>query len=189
MKEKDKNWGGARDGAGRHSSGRNVPLMVRITQEANDKLNRLTDNKSEYIDTLIKQQPEKIEMKVVTEGPKQITQKMLNEKLREVPNPIPITEELLNKNNFVRGEYTASYGHFAGYGSGCPDEYYVTYEIREDSLSVKVRFMNGHLHDIDICTKRYWMSSSKIKYVHELQTALTLCESDLKIIDEKQQPE
>ena len=58
MKEKDKNWGGARDGAGRHPSGRNVPLMVRITQEANDKLNRLTDNKSEYIDTLIKQQPE-----------------------------------------------------------------------------------------------------------------------------------
>ena len=32
--------------------------MVRITQEAMDKLNRLTTNKSEYIDNLIKSQPE-----------------------------------------------------------------------------------------------------------------------------------
>lgn len=50
--------GGHRPGAGRPFTERNVPLLVRITQEAADKLARLTDNKSEYIDNLIKQQPE-----------------------------------------------------------------------------------------------------------------------------------
>ena len=50
--------GGRRPGAGRPINGRSVPLMVRITQEAMDKLKRLARNKSEYIDNLIKQQPE-----------------------------------------------------------------------------------------------------------------------------------
>lgn len=119
----------------------------------------------------------------MSEEQKHITQKMLNEKLQDVSNPVPITEELLEKNNFVRNEYTASYG-FMEYGSGCPDEHYVTYTIRKDSLYVVVRFMNGHLRDIDLCTKSYWTSSYKIKFVHELQTALTLCEADFKIMEE-----
>ena len=50
--------GGRRSGAGRPANERSISLMVRITQEAMDKLNRLTTNKSEYIDNLIKQQPE-----------------------------------------------------------------------------------------------------------------------------------
>ena len=37
---------------------RSKTLSVRITTEAFDKLNRLTSNKSEYIDHLIKEQPE-----------------------------------------------------------------------------------------------------------------------------------
>ncbi len=43
---------------GRPANDRSVTLSVRITQEAWDKLNRLTKNKSEYIDHLIKEQPE-----------------------------------------------------------------------------------------------------------------------------------
>ena len=43
---------------GRPANDRSVMLSVRITQEAMDKLNRLTSNKAEYIDTLIKKQPE-----------------------------------------------------------------------------------------------------------------------------------
>ena len=43
---------------GRPANDRSVTVSVRITQEAVDKLNRLTNNKSEYIDSLIKQQPE-----------------------------------------------------------------------------------------------------------------------------------
>lgn len=43
---------------GRPANDRSVMLSVRITQEAMDKLNRLTKNKAEYIDTLIKEQPE-----------------------------------------------------------------------------------------------------------------------------------
>lgn len=50
--------GGRRPKAGRPANERSISLMVRITQEAMDKLNRLTTNKSEYIDNLIKQQPE-----------------------------------------------------------------------------------------------------------------------------------
>jgi hypothetical protein len=45
-------------GRGRPANDRSVMLSVRITQEAMDKLNRLTRNKAEYIDTLIKKQPE-----------------------------------------------------------------------------------------------------------------------------------
>lgn len=43
---------------GRPANDRSITVSVRITQEALDKLNRLTKNKSEYIDNLIKQQPE-----------------------------------------------------------------------------------------------------------------------------------
>lgn len=50
--------GGYRHKAGRPANDRSVTLSVRITQEAMEKLNRLTRNKSEYIDTLIKEQPE-----------------------------------------------------------------------------------------------------------------------------------
>ena len=46
--------GGARQGAGRKEGDRNCTLNVRISQEATDKLARLTNNKSEYIDNLIK---------------------------------------------------------------------------------------------------------------------------------------
>lgn len=54
----EKNHGGRRENAGRKANDRSIPLLVRITQEAADKLSRLTSNKSEYIDNLIKQQPE-----------------------------------------------------------------------------------------------------------------------------------
>lgn len=50
--------GGRRSGSGRPANDRSITLSVRITQEAMDKLNRLTSNKSEFIDRLIKQQPE-----------------------------------------------------------------------------------------------------------------------------------
>ena len=42
---------------GRPANDRSITLSVRITQEAFDKLSRLTRNKSEYIDNLIKRQP------------------------------------------------------------------------------------------------------------------------------------
>lgn len=54
----DKNHGGQRTGAGRPANNRNIMVGVRLSQEAVDKLNRLTNNKSEYIENLIKQQPE-----------------------------------------------------------------------------------------------------------------------------------
>lgn len=50
--------GGVRAGSGRPANDRNVQVLVRISREAADKLNRLTNNKSEYIENLIKQQPE-----------------------------------------------------------------------------------------------------------------------------------
>ena len=43
---------------GRPANDRSITVSVRITQEAVDKLNRLTNNKSAYIDELIKKQPE-----------------------------------------------------------------------------------------------------------------------------------
>ena len=56
MKIKEKStWGGSR-GGGRPRNDRSVSLSVRITQEAMDKLNTLTKNKSEYIDELIMKQ-------------------------------------------------------------------------------------------------------------------------------------
>lgn len=52
------NRGGRRTGSGRPKNDRNVMLCVRISQEASEKLNRLTSNKAEYIDDLIKSQSE-----------------------------------------------------------------------------------------------------------------------------------
>lgn len=54
----DKNHGGRRSGSGRPANDRNIMVGVRLSQEAVDKLNRLTSNKSEYIENLIKEQPE-----------------------------------------------------------------------------------------------------------------------------------
>ena len=55
MEEKQKTRGGRRAGAGRPANDRSISLTVRITQEAMDKLNRMTSNKSEFIDRLIKE--------------------------------------------------------------------------------------------------------------------------------------
>lgn len=54
MTQKSNNHGGFRDGSGRPKNDRNITLSVRITQEAMDKLNESTNNKSEFIDNLIK---------------------------------------------------------------------------------------------------------------------------------------
>lgn len=54
-----KQHGGRRSGAGRPANDRNIMVGVRLSQEAVDKLNRLANNKAEYIENLIKQQPEK----------------------------------------------------------------------------------------------------------------------------------
>lgn len=54
----EKNHGGRRAGSGRPANDRNIMVGVRLSQEAADKLSRLTSNKSEYIDNLIKEQPE-----------------------------------------------------------------------------------------------------------------------------------
>lgn len=54
----EKNHGGRRAGSGRPANDRNIMVGVRLSQEAVDKLNRLTSNKSEYIENLIKQQSE-----------------------------------------------------------------------------------------------------------------------------------
>ncbi len=56
--EQQKQRGGVRAGSGRPANDRNVQVLVRISKEAADKLSRLTNNKSEYIENLIKQQPE-----------------------------------------------------------------------------------------------------------------------------------
>lgn len=45
--------GGYRQGAGRPRGDRTKVVTIRLSQEAVDKLNSLTNNKSEYIDTLI----------------------------------------------------------------------------------------------------------------------------------------
>lgn len=54
----EKKHGGRRAGSGRPANDRNIMVGVRLSQEAVDKLNRLTSNKSEYIEKLIKEQPE-----------------------------------------------------------------------------------------------------------------------------------
>ena len=54
----EKNHGGRRAGSGRPANDRNIMVGIRLSQEAVDKLNRLTSNRSEYIENLIKQQPE-----------------------------------------------------------------------------------------------------------------------------------
>lgn len=55
MEKKKNTWGGSR-GGGRPRNDRSITLSVRITQEAMDKLNALTKNKSEFIDNLIMKQ-------------------------------------------------------------------------------------------------------------------------------------
>ena len=52
----EKKRGGYRPNAGRPATDRKIPLSVRISQEAMEKLETLTDNKSQYIDELIKNQ-------------------------------------------------------------------------------------------------------------------------------------
>ena len=52
--EQEKKRGGRREGAGRKANDRSIPVLVRITKEAADKLNTV-GNKSEFIDNLIKQ--------------------------------------------------------------------------------------------------------------------------------------
>lgn len=55
-KEVKTSRGGAREGAGRKSNDRDITLSVRVSQEAIDKLNGATKNKSQYIDNLIKKE-------------------------------------------------------------------------------------------------------------------------------------
>ena len=43
-------------GGGRKPTGRSEPLYLRVSKEALNKLDRLTHNRSEYIDNLIRQQ-------------------------------------------------------------------------------------------------------------------------------------
>lgn len=57
MMEEKRQHGGHRPGSGRPVTDRKRPLMVRISEESFLKLDKLTGNKSEYIDNLIKQQP------------------------------------------------------------------------------------------------------------------------------------
>lgn len=52
--EQKSNRGGRRENAGRPASNRKVRLLVRISQEASDKLQGVP-NKSEFIDTIIKE--------------------------------------------------------------------------------------------------------------------------------------
>ena len=58
MSTEKKQRGGRRPNSGRPTNDRNIAISVRVSQEAFDKLNRLTKNKSEYLDNLIKEQPE-----------------------------------------------------------------------------------------------------------------------------------
>lgn len=58
MMEQQSSRGGRRPNSGRPSNNRNIPVMVRLSQEAVDKLNRITSNKAEFIETLILNYPE-----------------------------------------------------------------------------------------------------------------------------------
>ena len=58
MMEQQSSRGGRRPNSGRPSNDRNIPVLVRLSQEAVDKLNRMTNNKSWFIDKIIKQLPE-----------------------------------------------------------------------------------------------------------------------------------
>ena len=58
MEEKTNNRGGYRPGGGRPQTDRQIYLNVRISKEAADKLTRITKNKSEFIDRLIKEAAE-----------------------------------------------------------------------------------------------------------------------------------
>lgn len=58
MRMKTDGRGGRREGAGRPAGDRNRMVCLRLSDEAVTKLDRLTDNRSEYIDRMIKEQPE-----------------------------------------------------------------------------------------------------------------------------------
>ena len=49
----ENNWGGWREGSGRKQGDRQECLYIRISAEAMAKLDRLTSNRSQYIDDLI----------------------------------------------------------------------------------------------------------------------------------------
>lgn len=51
--EQKKGRGGYRGGV-RPSTGRDIPVCVRLSRESVDKLNGLTHNKSEFIDNMLK---------------------------------------------------------------------------------------------------------------------------------------
>ncbi len=51
--EQKKGRGGYRGGV-RPSTGRDIPVCVRLSRESVDKLNGLTRNKSEFIDNMLK---------------------------------------------------------------------------------------------------------------------------------------
>lgn len=54
MKQKKDNRGGARQGAGRHKTGRDFQVCLKLSKEAYDTLKQFK-NRSAYIDELIKQ--------------------------------------------------------------------------------------------------------------------------------------
>lgn len=58
MRMKNEKRGGRREGAGRPAGDRNRMVCLRLSDEAVTKLDRLTDNRSKYIDRIIKEQPE-----------------------------------------------------------------------------------------------------------------------------------
>ena len=47
------NWGGLREGAGRRKEYHTKSIGIRISEEAFEKLNQLTNNKSKFINDLI----------------------------------------------------------------------------------------------------------------------------------------
>ena len=53
LQQKSKKHGGKRSNAGRPKGNRHIPLLIRISEEANEKLSKV-DNKAECIDELIR---------------------------------------------------------------------------------------------------------------------------------------
>ena len=51
--EQPKQRGGARPGSGRPTTGRSRMIGVRVSEEAFNRLNELTNNKAEFIERLI----------------------------------------------------------------------------------------------------------------------------------------
>jgi hypothetical protein len=55
MRMKTDGRGGRREGAGRPAGDRNRMVSLRLSDEAVTKLDRVTNNRSEYIDRMIKE--------------------------------------------------------------------------------------------------------------------------------------